>query len=90
MTDIGEAHMAHFLYLNGESCVSVFVVPVSDFTIPEDIKAHALQVGDITVYDHNCRGCRLTYRQVGNLIIISASECKKVDLPKFVPGELAA
>jgi anti-sigma factor (TIGR02949 family) len=79
--------MAHLVYKNGEQYVSVFVAPAGQFEIPEDVLDNAVQVGELTVYDHFCRGCRLVYHQVGDAIIVTASTDRQLDLLQFQPGD---
>ncbi|MCB2231534.1 zf-HC2 domain-containing protein [bacterium] len=79
----------HLLYENGKSGISVFVMRKDQFNIPPSLKAQPTTLGGHTFYDHNCRGCRLIYREVGDLIVITASECREVDLPSFIPGAAA-
>ena len=78
--------MAHFLYINNGHCVSVFVAPVGEFEIPEDLENHKSVVEKLTLYDHNCRSCRLVYHCNDSAIIITATNDKEVELLNFIPG----
>ena len=93
-TEIMHANMTHFVYADkndrSESrLVSVFLVPAEEFVIDEELKNHRVEINDIIFYDHNCRGCRLVFHQVGNLMIITATTEKSVDLLEFIPGQQA-
>ncbi|HUV30688.1 MAG TPA: zf-HC2 domain-containing protein [Acidobacteriota bacterium] len=84
--DLMGSEVAHLVYHNGTCCVSVFVATADSFEIPEELKANPRTIGAITFYDHNCRGCRLVYHQVGNAVIITATTSRDVELLEFVPG----
>ena len=90
-TEIMEAGMTHFMYADRKEqhFVSVFVLPASDLLLDEELQDHQVKVNDITFYDHNCRGCRLVFHQVGDLMIITATTEKTVDLLDFIPGQRA-
>jgi mycothiol system anti-sigma-R factor len=77
---------AHFVYSNGNSYVSVFVAPASDFEIPKDARENPVQFAGLTLYDHNCRGCRLVYHLIGNAVVVTATTERNVDLIEFLPG----
>ncbi|MCK4573195.1 MAG: hypothetical protein KAU36_02435, partial [candidate division Zixibacteria bacterium] len=66
--------------------VSVFVAPSDLFSIPSDLRNSPVQRGDLIFFDHNCRGCRLVFHQVGSAIIITATRSPQVELLEFVPG----
>lgn len=78
-------NMNHLLYKNNGDLVSVFIVPSSEFEIPSDLDKTAFVRDHITFFDHNCRGCRLVYHTVGDLIFITATTNKDIDLLQFVP-----
>ena len=61
----------------------------SDILIDEDLQNHQVKIDDITFYDHNCRGCRLVFHRVGDLMIITATTERNIDLLKFIPGHRA-
>ncbi len=79
--------MAHFVYTSDETVVSVFVARATEFTIPEELLAHPVVRGQIQLFDHHCKGCRLVYHQVGDAIIITATENREVELLEFIPGQ---
>jgi len=92
--EIMQASMTHFVYADKDDraetrLVSVFVVPAEQFIIDEELKDNQVKINDIVFYDHNCRGCRLVFHQVGDLIIITATTEKSVDLMEFIPGQRA-
>lgn len=79
--------MGHFVYEDSNSSVvSVFIAPADHFTIPDDLVKHATVRGNFTFYDHNCRGCRLVYHRNGNVVVITATTNRNVDLLNFNPG----
>lgn len=84
--EIMGVNMAHFLYVDNGHRVSVFVAPVGEFEIPEDLKNHKTVVEELTLYDHHCRGCRLVYHRNDSAIIITATNDEDIELLKFIPG----
>jgi len=90
-TEIMQANMTHFVYADAkeEKFISVFVVPASDILIDEYLQNHQVKINGINFYDHNCRGCRLVFHQVGDLMIITATTERNVDLLEFIPGQRA-
>ncbi|HWR83894.1 MAG TPA: hypothetical protein VN285_11390, partial [Candidatus Deferrimicrobium sp.] len=66
--------------------VSVFVAPVTEFAIPDDLSEAQVERGLITFYDHHCRGCRLVYHRAGSAVVITATTSHTTDLFDFVPG----
>jgi anti-sigma factor (TIGR02949 family) len=91
METVDETEMAHFLYrcTEGGSVVSVFVIPVDQFEIPEDVKQYSTVRDGRVFYDHNCRGCRMVYHQNGKVVVITACQDRNVDLLEFIPGSSA-
>lgn len=85
-----DCRMAHFVYQQNQSLVSVFVVCAQQFQIPENVRTAAVHSGDLTLFDHNCRGCRLVFHQTGKVVVITASTDRSVDLTKFIPGHALA
>jgi anti-sigma factor (TIGR02949 family) len=88
---IMHANMTHFVYADKndrseQRLVSVFVVPADQFNFDERLKDHEVKLNGTVFYDHNCRGCRLVFHRVGDLMIITATTDKSVDLLQFVPG----
>ncbi|MEW6412014.1 MAG: zf-HC2 domain-containing protein [Candidatus Zixiibacteriota bacterium] len=79
--------MAHFVYADDDRLISVFVAPSDEFEIPSDLKDSQVVRHNITFFDHNCRGCRLVYHQVGSLVIITATVDRDVELLDFLPGD---
>ncbi|MFZ5980231.1 MAG: anti-sigma factor family protein [Candidatus Zixiibacteriota bacterium] len=90
-TEIMQANMTHFVYADSSEhkIVSVFVVPAKDMLIDEELKNHEVKLNGTTFYDHYCRGCRLVFHQVGDLMIITATTEKNIDLLDFIPGQQA-
>ena len=86
--EIMGAPMSHLVYGNGEKVVSVFLVSSSEFAIDPDLEGSRVIRGEITFFDHNCRGCRLVYHIAGSLVVITATTDRDLDLLEFVP-ELA-
>ena len=86
--------VAHFVYANdGMSTgkiVSVFVARVGEIDIPDELEEYKVVRDQIEFYDHNCRGCRLVYHKVGQLVVVTATLDRSVDLLDFVPGRKAA
>ncbi len=78
--------MAHFTYSENGIKVSVFIAPVSEFEIPEDLKENSVLQNNIEMFDHHCRGCRLVFHQTEKAIIITATNDRDVELLNFVPG----
>ena len=78
--------MAHFVYRNGDHLVSVFVADARMFHIPDEVMNNAVTHGDLTFYDHNCRGCRLVFHRIGNAIVVTATTERDIELLDFVPG----
>lgn len=87
--EIKNVEWQHIVYGKDDDYISVFITD-GDYTIPKDLEVSKTTVGDLVVYDHNCRGCRLIFYKAGNLTIITASANKSIDLLKFLPGHLAA
>ena len=89
MEDIMGTMMAHFVFFSEDrECISVFVVDAAAFEIPKDLQGSAVTKGDLTFYDHHCRGCRLVYHRIGDVIVICAARERDIDLLSFVPGSL--
>ena len=87
LEEIMGTRMAHFVFhSDDDKCVSVFVADEASFEIPDNLLGSAVTIGGFTFYDHNCRGCRLVYHQIGKAIIITACSDRDVDLLSFVPG----
>ncbi|MDH3890550.1 MAG: zf-HC2 domain-containing protein [candidate division Zixibacteria bacterium] len=85
--DFDGVQMAHFVFHNGEQSVSVFAAPSSEFTIPDDLSDAAVTRDGTVFFDHTCHDCRLLFHQVGNAVIIAASEREGLDLFDFTPVE---
>jgi hypothetical protein len=86
METVDGVEMAHFLYRNDNHQVSVFVAPADRFTIPETLSKTAVSRNHLTLFDHNCRGCRLVYHRAGDAVVITASTDHDIELLDFVPG----
>lgn len=88
MEEIDGTRMAHFVYTNpGTRVVSVFVVPADRFKIPDNLKKAIVKRHGLNLFDHNCRGCRLVYHQVGNAVIITATTDHATELLDFIPDQ---
>ncbi len=87
--EIMQTSMTHLVYADTKETrlISVFVVPADNFIIDEELKNSQVKINDITFYDHNCRGCRLVFHREGDLMIITATKEKNVDLLEFIPGQ---
>ena len=83
-----DVEMIHLVYSGGDRVVSVFVAPSELYQIPPDLEDSRIQHGDLILYDHNCRGCRLVFHQMGSAVIITATRDHSVNLLEFVPGRL--
>ncbi len=82
------ADVAHIVLSNDTDYISIFITPAKNITIPDDLKSTMIKKGDLELFDHNCRGCRLIFHKIGDLMIITATTNKKIDLMKFNPGHL--
>lgn len=82
--------VAHFLYQDGDRVVSVYVARQGEIEIPSDLLEHPVVHNQIQFYDHHCRGCRLVYHTVGDLIVVTATKERDIDLLSFVPGRMTA
>ena len=87
LVDVDGCEMGHFVYTRGDTAVSVFVAPAHSFTIPDELRAHKVTFDGQTFYDHNCRGCRLLFHEVGDVVVITATGCRELDLRRVVPGQ---
>jgi anti-sigma factor (TIGR02949 family) len=89
VTEIDGARMAHFVYANSDfgEAVSVFVVPADRFHIPDNLKTAMVKRHGLNLFDHNCRGCRLVYHQVGNAVVITATTDHATELLDFIPDQ---
>ena len=90
MENIFGVPMAHLLYrtVNGSESVSVFFAPASAFKIPDGLESTRSVHGNLTFFDHHCRGCRLVYHREGDMIVVTASTDHEADLISFLPGKL--
>ena len=84
---IDGVEMAHFVFHNGEAAVSVFAAPGSKYTIPDDLSDATVTHGGTVFFYHRCHDCHLLFHQVGNAVIIVASEKEGLDLFPFSPVE---
>jgi len=84
--DIGGVRIAHFVYHNADKVVSTFLADAHLVAVPEELLDDAVVRDGVTFYDHNCRGCRLVYHQVGKIMVITATRDRDVDLLEFIPG----
>lgn len=81
--------MSHFVYQNGDRFVSVFLVSADKFSIPSDLQDHEILKDNVNFYDHFCRGCRLVFHKMGDVVVITATTEKDVELLDFIPGHTA-
>jgi mycothiol system anti-sigma-R factor len=81
-----DAEMLHYIYVNGESRVSVFLAPAGWFDRFANLNMEQAVRNNIQFFNHNCRGCRLVFHRDGGAVIITASADRNVDLLRFVPG----
>jgi anti-sigma factor (TIGR02949 family) len=81
--------MGQFLYTDGDRFVSVFVAPAGEFAIPPEVMKDAVVHDNYNFYDHFCRGCRLVYHKVGDVVVVTATTEKDVELLDFIPGHSA-
>lgn len=89
LTVIDGVEMAHFVYASGDLVASLFIVDPELFEIPDDLLHTAVAQGGITLYDHDCRGCRLVYYREGRALVIAASTQQQIDLLDIVPRQRA-
>lgn len=80
------ATLTHFVYHNADKIVSVFVGDHNSLSIPDELRDTAVTRNGITFFDHNCPGCRLVYHEDGDVIVVTATTDKDVELLDFVPG----
>jgi len=78
--------LIHFVYHNDDKLVSVFVADQHYLTIPTELRDAAVTRHGITFFDHNCRGCRLVYHQAGNVVVVTATSDRDIELLDFIPG----
>jgi len=78
--------MRHLIYSDGERMVSVFLAPANDYHIPQELVDNPVVRDHVKFFDHNCRGCRLVYHQVGDIVVITATSNRDVDLLEFNPA----
>jgi anti-sigma factor (TIGR02949 family) len=78
--------MDHLIYCNNKNLISVFVVPTSQFKLPDNIEEHGVQQGNVKLFDQPCQGCRVMYQVTGPVTVITATKCAKVKLEEFIPG----
>jgi mycothiol system anti-sigma-R factor len=81
--------MLHYVYRNDDSKVSVFLAPAEFFDQYGDFDLEEVVRDNLTLYDHNCRGCRLVFHRVGDVLVITASTDRNVELLDFIPGHVA-
>jgi len=84
--EVKGASLTHFVYHNADKIVSVFVGDRNSLSIPDELRKHGVTRNGITFFDHNCPGCRLVYHEEGDLIVVTATSDKDVELLDFVPG----
>lgn len=85
--EIMGVNMNHLMYKNNGDIVSVFIVPASEFELPSDLEKSAFVQDNITFFDHNCRGCRLVYHTAGDMLFITATTNRDIDLLQFIPEQ---
>lgn len=84
--EIDGVRMGHFVYHNDDKTVSVFVVDKNLMSVPEELADAMVEHNGINFFDHNCRGCRLVYHEIGNVLVVTATTAKDVELLDFIPG----
>jgi len=82
---VDDVPLTHFVYHNENRVVSVFVIDAAMVTLPADLLETLVTRHGIQFYDHNCRGCRLVYHQVGNALVVTATTHRDIELLDFVP-----
>jgi anti-sigma factor (TIGR02949 family) len=78
--------LLHYVYAAEGSTVSVFLAPDDFMTKVGDDRLEKVVHNQIHFLDHNCRGCRVVFHQVGRTVVITASSDRSVNLLEFVPG----
>jgi len=81
--------MMHCVYVSGESVVSVFLAPADCLKLLVEAGIDPIERNAMTLFDHNCRGCRLVFHRAGNAVIITATTDRSVELLDFIPGNSA-
>lgn len=71
--EVDGKEMYHLLYGNNDKTFSVFIVSNDNFTIPSELKNHPKEINGHVFYEHKCRGCRLIYQNLGQLMAVAAS-----------------
>ncbi len=89
MREVMGVQMGQFLYTDGDRFVSVFIAPAGKFAIPPEVMKDAVVHDNHNFYDHFCRGCRLVYHKVGDVVVVTATTQKDVELLDFIPGHSA-
>jgi anti-sigma factor (TIGR02949 family) len=80
--------MTHLVYRStGGELVSAFLIPSGSYQIPASLKGTETSRGNLTFFDHNCRGCRLLFHREGDLVVVTASSDHTADLFGFIPGK---
>ena len=79
----------HFVYLAGQSVVSVFLCEADHLNLPADVRDTPTTVGEVTFYDHACENCRVCFHRHGDIWVIAATTDEAVDLHRFLPGFMA-
>ncbi len=82
------ADFEHIVFSNNTDYISIFISDGDTIEIPEELQSTMIKNGNIELFDHNCRGCRLVFHKLGSLLIITASTNRDIDLTKFIPGQL--
>jgi hypothetical protein len=90
MEDLFGVHMGHFVYENGNQFVSVFAAPAVQFKIPDDLRDNTFMFEGRQYFYHNCRGCRLLYVQDGDMVLVSATTDKNLELTGFLKNHRVA
>ncbi len=88
--DFNDVQAAHFLYRADEILVSVFVIPASEYAIPDELEESSVVKNGVTFFDHHCRGCHLIYHQMGSAVVVVASTDHTLELLDFIPGHAIA
>jgi anti-sigma factor (TIGR02949 family) len=71
--DVDGVEMYHLLYGKDNQTFSMFIVPNDNFTIPSELIKNPKENNGHTYYVHECKGCRVFYQKLGQLLLIAAS-----------------
>jgi len=81
--------MLHYVYSDDDRKVSVFLAPAAFFDQYDGFDMERVMRDSLTLFDHNCRGCRLVFHRINDVVVITASVDRQVELLDFIPGHAA-